>query len=91
MRASPPAGHAGIDKHERELQRFADGRSRRLRGVTLSFGYTEVSAAVDHVMSTRLHEERAADVQFALAVHAHQYEGGIVALWVYVGSMVPRR
>ena len=50
--------------------------------------YTSSEDVVERVLATGIHNSEDADVEFALAAHVYPYPNNVVAVWIYVGSLV---
>ncbi|KAL9188592.1 hypothetical protein ACHAXT_006970 [Thalassiosira profunda] len=64
-------------------------KSRTLFGFTLHETFTSVQELIAKVEGTEIHHNRNSQVEYICAVRAFPHPGGVVSLWVFVGSLVP--
>ena len=65
--------------------------SYSLTGFPLHSTCTDNAAILDAVYSTGIHNNAAADVEFALAVYIHAYPAHVLSVWVYVACLEKKR
>ncbi|XP_013408980.1 coiled-coil and C2 domain-containing protein 2A-like isoform X3 [Lingula anatina] len=63
----------------------------KLSGFPLCMPFTEIQNIVESVHATGVWDNNNEGVEFALAVHIHAYPNSVLAVWVYVASLLRTR
>lgn len=65
-------------------------KTREVFGFTLHMPFTSIKNLLARVEATEIYRNNNPRVEFAVAVSAFPYPGGVISLWVYVCSLVPK-
>lgn len=62
-------------------------KTRQLKGYPMNLPFSDVDAVLEQIKAVGIHEIKATDVQFVLAVRAFPLVNNAISLWVFVGSL----
>ena len=65
-------------------------KNRNVFGFPLHFPFTNVEDVLDRIKATEIHQNRNPNVEFSIAVRVFAYPGGVMSVWVFVASLVPK-
>ena len=63
----------------------------KFTGFPMDLPFIDMDGVVSAVRSTEVHKMQDPDVEFSLAVYVHPYPSSVLAVWIYVASIVNRR
>ncbi|XP_055044610.2 coiled-coil and C2 domain-containing protein 2A isoform X1 [Misgurnus anguillicaudatus] len=79
-------GREVAEEHRLELQSLLG--EYRISGFPLHLPFSEIRPIIEAVHSTGVHNADAPNTEFALAVYVHAYPSNVLAVWVYIASLV---
>ncbi|XP_029939889.1 coiled-coil and C2 domain-containing protein 2A isoform X2 [Salarias fasciatus] len=79
-------GQDMADSHCHDLQKMLG--DYKISGFPLHLPFSEVRPIIEAVYSTGVHNVRAPNVEFALAVYVHPYPNNVLSVWVYLASLL---
>ena len=62
-------------------------KTRTLKGHPLNIPFSDIDSVIQQIKGVGIHEIKAPDVQFVLAVRAFPLVNNVISLWVFVGSL----
>ena len=65
-------------------------KARDIFGFALNFPLTNIQEIVKKIKDTEIHNNRHPVVEYSLAVRVFAYPGGVMSVWVYICSLVPK-
>ncbi|KFM58390.1 Coiled-coil and C2 domain-containing protein 2A, partial [Stegodyphus mimosarum] len=82
------AGRTASDDSLQELEQIL--RTHKVNGFPLTMPYTDNDAVVESVFATGVHQTEDKNAEFSLAVYIHAYPCSVLAVWVYVATLIRR-
>ncbi len=84
-----PVGSLPMDIVQNIIQSKAKNllKTRSMHGCPINIPFTDIDDVLARVRAMCVHEVRASDVQFVLAVRAFPLVNNLISLWIYVGSL----
>ena len=62
---------------------------RKVYGQPMHFAFTETDDIIKQIKTTKLHQIRHPDAEFAIAVKVFPYSGNIFSIWVCMMIVIP--
>ncbi|KAG8187652.1 hypothetical protein JTE90_005504 [Oedothorax gibbosus] len=82
-------GRTASDDSLQELEHMMD--QFKMDGFPLTMPYTDTESVIETVFATGIHLTEDATAEFSVAVYIHPYPCCILAVWVYVAVLMPRK
>lgn len=65
-------------------------KTRNVFGFPLHFAFTNIKDVLNQIKATEIHRNRNPNVEFSLAVRVFAYPGGLLSVWVFICSLIPK-
>lgn len=62
----------------------------QITGFTINSKYTSLSSIVTEMKNTGIHLNLDNKVEFALSVHVSEYANNVLAIWIFLISLIPK-
>ncbi len=61
--------------------------SYRMTGFPLNMSYSTINEIADAVYATQVHSVPSSEIEYALAVHIHEYSNTVLSVWIYIATL----
>ncbi|GIY77848.1 coiled-coil and C2 domain-containing protein 2A [Caerostris extrusa] len=82
-------GRTASDDSLQELEQVL--KKYKVDGFPLTMPYTDIDAVIETVFATSVHLTEDRNAEFSVAVYIHSYPCCVLAVWVYVAVLIPRK
>ncbi|GFT89046.1 coiled-coil and C2 domain-containing protein 2A [Nephila pilipes] len=82
-------GRTASDDSLQELEQVL--KKCKVDGFPLTMPYTDIDAVIETVFATGVHLTEDKNAEFSVAVYIHAYPCCVLAVWVYVAVLIPRK
>ncbi|KAF8782528.1 Coiled-coil and C2 domain-containing protein 2A [Argiope bruennichi] len=82
-------GRTASDDSLQELEQIM--KQYKIDGFPLTMPYTDTDAVIETVFATGVHLNEDKNAEFSIAVYVHSYPCCVLAVWVYVAVLIPRK